>query len=88
MATTWLDLALRDGCLSWDTWLQIVCSLVLQSSLSYRGGDNARCRGYQGIECLQWKDITMNVRWVEDVLVLGVKGTEAHVVLRYTKGDK
>ena len=85
MATTWINLILRDGYLSRDTRLQMVLSLVLQSSLSCRGGDIAGSRGYQGVECQQWKDIAMNVRRVEEVLVPGVKGMEAHVVLRYTK---
>ena len=88
MATTWLELVLQDGCRAWDTRLQMLLSLVLQSSLSCRGGNIARSQGYQGLKCLQWQHITMKLRREGDGLAASVEGLEAYMVLRFTKGDK
>ncbi|KAK7924686.1 hypothetical protein PG985_006740 [Apiospora marii] len=90
MASTWLETAIKEGCLSWDHVLIKLLGVLLQASCSSRSGDIARTTLYKGTECLCYKYLELKFKPgsrqagdLDDVQKLTLKAT-----LEYTKGNK
>ena len=88
IASSWLAHALMNGTYSWDITLTKLASVVTQSALSSRAGDITRSQLYEGLECLCWKDITLQLDSASDRGAPSVQDLRGTFVLCFTKGAK
>jgi hypothetical protein len=65
MTTALLREALLEGTLSWELTLQRCLALCFMASLSCRAGEITRSDGYDQLETLQYKHITIHLEPVE-----------------------
>lgn len=82
MARTWLQTALREGTVSWDTHLHKLLSIVLMCSLSCRSGDIGLTAGYKN-EFLKWSHVEIKLCGEKKL-----ENLEALIVLKYEKDKK
>lgn len=82
MMAAFIQEALSEGTRSWDVTASKVLSMVLLAACAARAGDIVRSRLYEGLVCLCYKDIVMEVR---DNSVASIRVV---VTLRFEKYEK
>jgi hypothetical protein len=81
----WIEVALNDGCLSWDCILLKALSVILQSAVAGRAGDVARSALYKGVEYLKYEDVELTLSSREPLSVQHLSGK---LTLKYRKDRK
>lgn len=84
LADTHLEVGLKDGIpTSWDPYISRLLSIVLVSACASRAGDVVRSRLYTDMECMCFKDLSVQFfegNTTEDLIL--------NVCLRFVKGYK
>ncbi|RDL39906.1 uncharacterized protein BP5553_04246 [Venustampulla echinocandica] len=83
MTRAWLDHYLQFGARNWDLVIAKLLSIVLITAVGMRVGDVTRSLGYDGIQYVKYKDITLEV--IEEAKLANIK---ARITLSYMKGMK
>ncbi|KAF4632684.1 hypothetical protein G7Y89_g5445 [Cudoniella acicularis] len=83
IAEAWVKSTMEHGTSSWDITLSKLTSVVLQGALSSRSGDITRSQLYEGLECLCWGDITLELKGEPSV-----QNLRAKLTLRFQKFEK
>lgn len=88
LANTWIEKSLVDGCLSWDTVLLKLLSVLLMAGLAARCGDITRSALYQGTEFLTFRDVEITLSSQLGDKAPSVQDLRGKFTLKYTKGKK
>ena len=83
MCRSWLQIALDEGCLSWDIVIHKALVVTLQCALGCRAGEIALSKGYT-TEYMRWSHLVMklppNVNTIDDV--------QLTCILKFEKNNK
>ncbi|TAQ89982.1 hypothetical protein B7494_g1722 [Chlorociboria aeruginascens] len=79
----WMNTALTNGVIAWDTIISRQLSIVLTASFAARAGDVVRSHLYEDMECCLFRDLTLSFRGGDDIEHLSM-----NVCLRFVKGFK
>lgn len=83
LADTHMMVGLIQGVRSWDVYLSKQLSIVLVAAFASRTGEVTRSTLYKDMECLCFKDLSVQFLRGDDT-----KGIEMNVCLRFVKGYK